>query len=76
MTYYRIIFFELIGFNNYDQMKLNISFREGSLIFEVLSKDDQKLRTFFLSLTPLKKIIFDYHTICESYFNAVRKLPN
>ena len=67
--------FELNGFSNYNQMKLNISYKERSLIFEVFSKDDEKLRTFFLSLTPLKQIISDYHTICESYFNAVKKLP-
>ena len=33
------------------------------------------LRTFFLSLTPLKQIINDYNTICNSYFNAVKNLP-
>ena len=33
------------------------------------------LKTFFLSLTPLKQIINDYYTICESYFNAVKSLP-
>ena len=29
--------FELNGFSNYNQMKLNISYKEGSLIFEVFS---------------------------------------
>ena len=33
------------------------------------------LKTFFLSTTPLKQIISDYHTICESYLNAVKSLP-
>ena len=39
------------------------------------TKKDETLKTFFLSLTPLKQIIFDYYTICESYFNAVKSLP-
>ena len=26
-------------------------------------------------MTPVKQIISDYYTICESYFNAVKKLP-
>ena len=33
------------------------------------------LKIFFLSLTPLRQIINDYYTICESYFNAVKQLP-
>ena len=68
-------FFQLNGYDNFNQMKLNIALEDGSLILEVLSNDNQKLRVFFLSLTPLKQIINDYHTICKSYFNAVKKLP-
>ena len=33
------------------------------------------IKTFFLSLSPLRQIINDYKTICDSYFNAVKKLP-
>ena len=68
-------FFQLVGFEIYDEIKLNISLSGNSLIFEVTSRTDEILRTFFLSLTPLKQIIFDYYTICESYFNAVKNLP-
>ena len=42
---------------------------------KISSKTDEILKTFFLSLTPLKQIINDYYTICESYFNAVKSLP-
>ena len=68
-------FFELVGFEAYDETKLNISLSGNSLVFEVFSKTGDPLRTFFLSLTPLKQIINDYYTICESYFNAVKNLP-
>ena len=68
-------FFQLVGFENYDEIKLNISLSGNSLVFKISSKTDEILKTFFLSLTPLKQIITDYYTICESYFNAVKSLP-
>ena len=67
--------FQLVGFESYDEIKLNISLSGSSLVFEISSSRDKLLRTFYLSLTPLKQIINDYYTICESYFNAVKNLP-
>ena len=68
-------FFQLVGFESYDEFKLNISLSGNSLVFEISSSSDKLLKTFYLSLTPLKQIINDYYTICESYFNAVKNLP-
>ena len=68
-------FFQLVGFEAYDEIKLNISLSGNSLVFKISSAKDETLKTFFLSLTPLKQIINDYYTICESYFNAVKSLP-
>ena len=68
-------FFQLVGFEAHDEIKLNISLSGNSLVFKINSKTDEMLKTFFLSLTPLKQIINDYYTICESYFNAVKNLP-
>ena len=68
-------FFQLVGFEDYYEVKLNISLSGNSLVFKISSKKDKTLKTFFLSLTPLKQIINDYYTICESYFNAVKSLP-
>ena len=68
-------FFQLVGFESYNEIKLNISLSGNSLVFEISSSIDETLKTFFLSLTPLKQIINDYYTICESYFNAVKNLP-
>ena len=68
-------FFQLVGFETFDEIKLNISLSGNSLVFKISSKKDEILKTFFLSLTPLKQIIDDYYTICESYFNAVKNLP-
>ena len=68
-------FFQLVGFESHIEMKLNISLSGNSLVFEISSSVDKILKTFLLSLTPLKQIINDYYTICESYFNAVKSLP-
>ena len=68
-------FFQLVGFETFDAIKLNISLSGNSLVFKISSKKDEILKTFFLSLTPLKQIINDYHTICESYLTAVKSLP-
>ena len=68
-------FFQLVGFEDYDEIKLNISLSGNSLVFKISSKTDETLKTFFLSLTPLRQIINDYYTICESYFSAVKSLP-
>ena len=68
-------FFQLLGFESYKEVKLNISLSGSSLVFKISSSGNKALKTFFLSLTPLKQIIDDYYTICESYFNAVKSLP-
>ncbi len=68
-------FFQVVGFEAYDEIKLNISLSGNSLVFKISSKKDEILKTFFFSLTPLKQIINDYYLICESYFNAVKSLP-
>ena len=68
-------FFQLVGYEAYDEIKLNISLSGNSLVFKISSKKDEILKTFFFSLTPLKQIINDYYTICESYLNAVKSLP-
>ena len=68
-------FFQLVGYEAHNEIKLNISLSGNSLVFKIQSKTDEVLKTFLLSITPLKQIINDYYTICESYFNAVKSLP-
>ena len=43
-------FFQLVGFESYDEIKLNISLSGNSLVFKISSKRDEVLKTFsFLS---------------------------
>ncbi len=55
--------------------KLNLSIIERRLVFEILSESKEKLGEFHLSLSPFRQVIKDYFQICESYFDAVKRLP-
>lgn len=55
--------------------KLNLSIRERRLVFDITSEADEKAAEFHLSLGPFRQVVKDYFQICESYFDAVKKLP-
>jgi uncharacterized protein (UPF0262 family) len=55
--------------------KLNLAIKERRLVFDVTSEHDTKAAEFHLSLSPFKQVVKDYFQICESYFDAVKKLP-
>ena len=55
--------------------KLNLAVRDRRLVFEVNTAADNPAGEFHLSLSPFRQIIRDYFAICESYFDAVKKLP-
>lgn len=54
---------------------LALSIRDKRLVFDVATADDQKAAEFHLSLGPFRQVVKDYFQICESYFEAVKKLP-
>ena len=51
-------FFELVGFESYKEIKLNISLSRNSLVFEISSDGDEILKTFFLSTIAISKTHF------------------
>lgn len=55
--------------------KLNLAIRDRRLVFDVLTDKDEKAAEFHLSLSPFSQVVKDYFQICESYFDAVKKLP-
>ena len=55
--------------------RLELSIRERRLVFDVSTADGQKAGEFHLSLTPFAQVVKDYFQICESYFDAVKRLP-
>ena len=52
--------------------RLTLSVANQRLIFDVRNEANEPLVTHALSLTPFRKIVKDYHLICESYHQAIR----
>lgn len=55
--------------------KLALAIRDRRLVFDLSTETDQKAGEFHLSLTPFNQVVKDYFQICESYFDAVKRLP-
>ncbi len=55
--------------------RLLLAMREGRLVFAVSSAGGAAVAEFHLSLGPFRQVVKDYFQICESYFEAVRRLP-
>ena len=54
--------------------KLDLSLQNGKLVFDIKHRDGEPIAMHILSLTPFKRIVQDYHDICDSYHNAIRNL--
>ena len=54
---------------------LDLSIRDKRLVFDVATESAEKAAEFHLSLGPFRQVVKDYFQICESYFDAVKKLP-
>jgi uncharacterized protein (UPF0262 family) len=54
---------------------VGLSIREKRLVFDVETQNAEKAAEFHLSLGPFRQVVKDYFQICESYFEAVKKLP-
>ena len=44
------------------------------LVLDIRSEQDESLREIGLPLLPLRRLIRDYFQICESYYDAIKKL--
>lgn len=54
---------------------LTLGVRDRRLVFDLRSEEDAPCAEFHLSMGPLRQVVKDYFQICESYFEAVRRLP-
>ncbi|MEO1493665.1 MAG: UPF0262 family protein [Pseudomonadota bacterium] len=54
---------------------LGIGMAERMLVMDVTTEAGEPAAELHLSLSPLRGIIKDYFAICESYFDAVKRLP-
>ena len=56
-------------------VRLLLAIREGRLVFDMTTEAGEKVAEFHLSLGPFRQVVKDYFQICESYFDAVKRLP-
>ncbi len=54
---------------------LGLAIREGRLVVDASNEAGERLAEFHLSLGPFRQVVKDYFQICESYFDAVKRLP-
>jgi uncharacterized protein (UPF0262 family) len=60
------------GENAVGPYTLHLSLSENRLIFDIRDAEDRPLRSLLLSLAPFRKVVKDYFTICESYYEAIK----
>jgi uncharacterized protein (UPF0262 family) len=51
---------------------LHLSITGNRLVFDIRTDDGKPVVAHLLSLTPLRRIVKDYHLICDSYYAAIR----
>ena len=83
----RVAVFDLLEENSFDiperdgrevpdgPYRLHLAIRERRLVFDVRTESDAPAAEFHLALGPFRQVVKDYFQICESYFDAVKKLP-
>ncbi|RJK97367.1 UPF0262 family protein [Paracoccus aestuarii] len=83
----RVAIFDLIEHNSFSvpgrdgqpapdgPFVLELCIREGRLVFDVTTEAQDKVAEFHLSLGPFRQVVKDYFQICQSYFDAVKRLP-
>lgn len=55
--------------------RLALAIKDKRLVFDIETEDRQPAAEFHLSLGPFRQVVKDYFQICESYFEAVKRLP-
>jgi uncharacterized protein (UPF0262 family) len=64
-------FFAPIG-NSGGPYELRLSITGNRLVLDIRTQDGKPVVAHLLSLSPLRRIVKDYYTICDSYYQAIR----
>jgi uncharacterized protein (UPF0262 family) len=51
---------------------LHLSITGSRLVFDIRDQNGKPVVAHLLSLNPLRRIVKDYHLICDSYYEAIR----
>ena len=77
----RVAIFDLTEDNSFvlpghdGPLHLLLAIRERRLVFDLTTPEATRVAEFHLSLGPFRQVVKDYFQICQSYFDAVKKLP-
>jgi uncharacterized protein (UPF0262 family) len=52
--------------------ELRLSITGNRLVFDIRTQDGKRVVAHLLSLSPLGRIVKDYYTVCDSYYQAIR----
>ncbi|WP_282606418.1 UPF0262 family protein [Pelagibius sp. Alg239-R121] len=52
--------------------RLKLGIAENRLQFAISNEKEEHLRTIELSLMPFRRIVRDYFSVCETYFEAIK----
>lgn len=52
---------------------LALGIEDSRLVLDIRNESDEPLTKLILSLTPFRRIVKDYFTICESYYAAIKR---
>jgi uncharacterized protein (UPF0262 family) len=55
--------------------RLGLAIRERRLVLDLATEDGRRAGEMQLALGPFRQVVKDYWQICESYFDAVKRLP-
>jgi uncharacterized protein (UPF0262 family) len=64
--------FAPVGHESRGPFTLHLSITGNRLAFDIRDEDGKPVVAHLLSLTPLRRIVRDYHLICDSYYAAIR----
>ena len=64
-------FFAPVGHSD-GPYELRLSITGNRLVFDIRTQDGKAVVAHLLSLSPLRRIVKDYYTICDSYYQAIR----
>ena len=77
-----VAMYDLLDMNRFRPMgdfagpyRLKLSIEDRSrLVFDVMDEGGEGLTRIMLPLTPFRSIVRDYFQICESYYDAIKRL--
>ena len=64
-------FFAPVGHSD-GPYELRLSITGNRIVFDIRTQDGKPVVAHLLSLSPLRRIVKDYYTICDSYYQAIR----